>query len=180
MKPGFAFGGSCLPKDVRALRSKGADVNVKTPMLDAVLEANEVQIDRAFRMVQQTKAKRVGILGLSFKEDTDDLRESPLIELAERLMGKGYDVKIYDANVVKARNHGPQADYINNTIAHISARLTDDLQAVLDHGEVLLLGNKDKRFLEVEQQTRPEQKLIDLMRCLPGKRSDARYEGICW
>ncbi len=145
--PGFAFGGSCLPKDVKALTYKAKEVDEKTPLLNSLMESNEYQIKRVFNhYIKPLRKKKIGILGLSFKAGTDDLRESPILELTETLIGKGYFVKIFDENVMKAREEGAAKDFLETELHHINERLTDNLQDVIDNSEILIIGNKDNRF----------------------------------
>ncbi len=179
MKPGFAFGGSCLPKDVRALNYRASKLDVKTPLISAVMPSNEYQVNRAFQLVESLKKRRIGMLGLSFKAETDDLRESPLVELAEMLIGKGYDLSIYDRNVKFASIHGANREYINSKIPHVASLLVDDASEVLDHVDVLILGNKDKSF-QAMLESWPENKfLIDLAGFMTHP-SDSNKQGICW
>lgn len=180
MKPGFAFGGSCLPKDLRAIRFRARELDVPTPVLDAALLANEYQLRRAYEMVASLGAKRVGLVGLSFKADTDDLRESPLVELAERLHGKGYDLRIYDPTVSYGALMGANLHYVRSHIPHLSTLLADDIESVCAHAEILVIGNKDaaaKRALELVQGRKP---VVDLVRIEPASRRDGLYDGICW
>lgn len=179
MKPGFAFGGSCLPKDVRALNYRASKLDVKTPLISAVMPSNEYQVNRAFQIVESLKKRRIGMLGLSFKAETDDLRESPLVELAEMLIGKGYNLSIYDRNVKFASVHGANREYINSKIPHVASLLVDDASEVLDHVDVLILGNKDKSF-QAMLESWPENKfLIDLAGFMTHP-SDSNKQGICW
>lgn len=179
MKPGFAFGGSCLPKDVRALNYRASKLDVKTPLISAVMPSNEYQVNRAFQIVESLKKRRIGMLGLSFKAETDDLRESPLVELAEMLIGKGYNLSIYDRNVKFASIHGANREYINSKIPHVASLLVDDASEVLDHVDVLILGNKDKSF-QAMLESWPENKfLIDLAGFMTHP-SDSNKQGICW
>jgi GDP-mannose 6-dehydrogenase len=147
LTPGFAFGGSCLPKDVKALTYKAKEIDEKTPLLNSLMESNEYQIKRVFtQFIKPLRKKKVGILGLSFKAGTDDLRESPVLELTETLIGKGYYVKIFDDNVIKAREEGAAKEFLETELHHINERLTDDLEGVINDSEILIIGNKDKRF----------------------------------
>lgn len=180
MRPGYAFGGSCLPKDLRALRYKATALDVPTPLFDATLRANEGQIDAAFNMVAKSGGKKVCLLGLAFKSGTDDLRESPLVELAERLLGKGYDLKIFDRNVKTASLMGANLDFIQARLNHLAALLEDDLAAAVDRADVIIVGNGDASFGEAVKAARPDQKIVDLVRIQPGLKTGGNYEGICW
>ena len=151
--PGFAFGGSCLPKDVKAITYKAKEVDEKTPLLNSLMESNEYQIKRVFNhYIKPLRKKKVAILGLSFKAGTDDLRESPILELAEILIGKGYYVKIFDENVVKARESGAAKALLENDLHHINERLSNDFDAVVNDSEILVIGNKDERFKGLDEK----------------------------
>ncbi len=184
LKPGFAFGGSCLPKDLRALLHKARTMDVDVPILAAVLPSNELQIDRAVRAVIDAAAKagsrRIGVLGFSFKAGTDDLRESPVVELTERLIGKGYDLRIYDRNVSLASIHGANRDYILNHIPHISRLMVGSIAEVMDHAGTLVIGNADPDFREVPKLLGDGQTVIDLVRVADSRSVSGVYEGICW
>jgi GDP-mannose 6-dehydrogenase len=181
MKPGFAFGGSCLPKDVRAMQYRAKEVDLDMPVIQAILGSNELQIRHALDMVVETGRKRVGLLGFSFKAGTDDLRESPIVILAEALLGKGYSLSIYDRNVSIARLVGANKEYINKQIPHLSSLLSDSLDEVLEQSEVIVVGNGSPEFAEALKKTRPDQIVIDLFRLkLDPKDIPAQYTGICW
>jgi GDP-mannose 6-dehydrogenase len=181
MKPGFAFGGSCLPKDVRAMQYRAKEVDLDMPVIQAILGSNQLQIQHALDMVLETGRKRVGLLGFSFKAGTDDLRESPLVILAEALLGKGYELSIYDRNVSLARLVGANKDYINKQIPHLSSLLADTTDEVLARSEVLVVGNASPEFAEALTRTRPDHVIVDLVR-LPVDRAAIAgdYRGICW
>jgi len=179
MRPGFAFGGSCLPKDLRALIYGATQKDVDVPMLRSIMSSNKAQIEKAMEIVSSLGKRRIGMLGLSFKADTDDLRESPLVELAEMLIGKGYDLSIYDRNVDYARVHGANRDYINSRIPHVSSLLKTELQDVVDGAEVMILGNKDRQFEQVLNNL-PEDKIaIDLVGFMQTT-SNGVAQGIGW
>lgn len=181
LKPGFAFGGSCLPKDLRALLYHAHRHDLSLPVLEAVLPSNELQIRRGLELVKRTGKKKVGLLGLSFKAGTDDLRESPLVELIERLLGKGYEVRIYDKNVSLARLHGANRAYIEKEIPHLAQLMRGSLAEVIADSEVILIGNGASEFKEALHTTRTEQTVIDLVRLVNGAgQPAAQYEGICW
>jgi len=180
LKPGFAFGGSCLPKDLRAVvhRAKQADVDV--PVLAATLESNRRQVERAFEMVLATGRRKVGVLGLSFKAGTDDLRESPLVTLIERLIGKGLDIAIYDSAVSEARVIGANKDYVEKEIPHIWSLMRGSVADVLAASDVIVVGNGAREFKSIESQLRPDQTVIDLVRSFGRRTSDNGYQGIAW
>lgn len=180
LKPGFAFGGSCLPKDVRALCYKARSMDLDLPILNSIMPSNERQVERGLNMVMEKGDKKVGILGFSFKAGTDDLRESPLVELIERLLGKGYDVRLYDRNVNIASLVGANRDYILNHIPHISKLMEDSIDKVLAHAGTVVIGNGDLEFKNVSARLRPGQSMVDLVRIDPMRVSDAHYDGICW
>jgi GDP-mannose 6-dehydrogenase len=180
LRPGFAFGGSCLPKDVRALRYRGRSLDLDLPVLNAILPSNQQQLDRAFQMIADAGSRQVGVLGLAFKAGTDDLRESPMVEVVERLIGKGYDVRIYDANVNLAKLVGANRSYILDQIPHISDLMVDSIDKVVEHASTLVIGNGDPAFRAVADQPRAGQRIVDLVR-VGSRRSDGSgYDGICW
>jgi GDP-mannose 6-dehydrogenase len=180
LKPGFAFGGSCLPKDLRALLYKAKTVDAALPILASILPSNEVQLDRGVRAVMEKPGRRVGILGFSFKAGTDDLRESPMVELTERLIGKGYELRIYDRNVSLARLHGANRDYILNHIPHISRLMVSGIDEVLEHSDTIVIGNADAEFRSVPQRLSDAQTLIDFVRITDSRTVSGVYEGLCW
>lgn len=182
LRPGFAFGGSCLPKDVRALTHTARRNDVDVPLLANLLMSNEVHLRRAVDMVIADGRRKVGIFGLSFKPGTDDLRESPMVELVERLIGKGFDVKIHDANVALSRLVGANRAYIGERLPHIGDVLVDDVADVLEHGEVLIVGSRVDEVVDAIAARKPDQLVIDLVR-LPDSeqlRETANYRGIGW
>ena len=180
MKPGFAFGGSCLPKDVRALTHKARSLDIDTPLLSAIMPTNLLQIEKGLSMITDKGNKRVGILGFSFKAGTDDLRESPIVEVIERLLGKGYDLRLYDKNVKIASLVGANKDYILNRIPHISKLMVDSIDDVLAHAQTIVIGNASDEFRDVADRLTEGQVVVDFVR-IGGRRSDdAQYDGICW
>jgi GDP-mannose 6-dehydrogenase len=180
LKPGFAFGGSCLPKDLRAITYKAKELDVETPVLRAVLQSNRLQVERGVEMILRTGSKRVGVLGFSFKAGTDDLRESPMVALIETLIGKGTQLAIYDRDVSLARLFGANKEYIEREIPHISQLMRASVEEVLEHAEVLVIGNKAEEFRDITSRLRPGQKLIDLVRLFEDRTTAEAYEGICW
>jgi len=180
LKPGFAFGGSCLPKDVRAISYKAKTMDISVPIINAILPSNQIQIERGIQAVIDKGSRKVGILGFSFKAGTDDLRESPIVELAERLIGKGYDLRVYDANVKIASIHGANREYILNQIPHISKLMVDDIQDVLDHAGTIVIGNGSAEFRQVPRLLGPGQSIVDLVRICDTRSVEGVYDGICW
>jgi GDP-mannose 6-dehydrogenase len=180
LMPGFAFGGSCLPKDLRALSYHAKTLDLQLPILSAVLPSNEMQIARGLQLIIENGHTRVGVLGFSFKAGTDDLRESPVIEVIERLIGKGYDLSIYDRNVNMASLVGANRDFILNRIPHISRLMVQSVQAVLQHAQTVVIGNKDPYFEDVPSQLRDDQRLVDFVRISNQRSGNGKYDGICW
>jgi GDP-mannose 6-dehydrogenase len=178
--PGFAFGGSCLPKDLRALAYQAKMHDLELPILNSVLPSNELQVTRGLQMITQKGHKRIGVLGFSFKAGTDDLRESPVIEVIERLIGKGYDLRIYDKNVRIASLIGANREYILNHVPHISKLMVEDIDAVLDHAQTVVIGNKDPDFRQVPERLRDGQRLVDFVRITDRRSENGKYDGICW
>jgi GDP-mannose 6-dehydrogenase len=179
LKPGFAFGGSCLPKDLRALLHQAKMMDLDLPVLASLLPSNDQHVDYAFRMIQRAGKKKVGIVGLSFKAGTDDLRESPMVRLAEILIGKGFDLRILDQNVSLARIVGANKHYIEHTIPHISTLLVGDHQQLLAHAETLVIGSNTPEAQAVLRGIN-DQRVIDLVRIPEAPTQREQYQGICW
>lgn len=180
LKPGFAFGGSCLPKDTRALAHLAKSLDLDLPVIGAILPSNHVQIERAARRIMALGRRRIAVLGFSFKAGTDDLRESPQIELIERLIGKGYDLRLYDKAVNLAALTGANRDYIRNAIPHINSIMVDSLDEALAHGEVVVIGNNAAEFAGVPARLGADQILVDLVRISDIETLGERYDGINW
>ncbi|MFL6229567.1 MAG: nucleotide sugar dehydrogenase [Pyrinomonadaceae bacterium] len=180
LKPGFAFGGSCLPKDLRALQYKAKELDVEVPVLAAALASNRRQIERAVEMILATGKRKVGVLGFSFKAGTDDLRESPLVAVIETLIGKGLQLALYDRDVSLARLFGANKEYIEREIPHVASLMRASVAEVLEASEVIVVGNKAEEFRVVEDQLRGGQIVIDLVRLFEGRVSGEGYQGICW
>lgn len=180
LKPGFAFGGSCLPKDLRAFLYESKNMNLSLPIISSVLPSNQLQIDRAFDLVVSHRNKRVGILGFGFKANTDDLRESPVVELIERLIGKGYELTLFDKNVLQSRLCGANRDYILNHIPHISQLMVNSVDELLARSQTIIIGNNAEEFVEVLDCIREDQVVIDLVRICNPLIKSKQYEGICW
>jgi GDP-mannose 6-dehydrogenase len=179
LMPGFAFGDSCLPKDLRVLTYQAKTQDLELPILTSIWHSNEIQVTRGIQMMVDKGHKRIGVLGFSFKAGTDGLRESPVVEVIERLLGKGYDLRVYDRNVNLASLVGANRDCILNRIPHISRLMVDRIGTVPGHWETVVIGNKDPEFRGVPEQLRPDQQLVDSAR-ISEQRTNGHYEGICW
>ena len=180
LKPGFAFGGSCLPKDTRAISHLAKSLDLDIPVIASIMESNAVQIERAAQRIMSLGRRRIAVLGFSFKAGTDDLRESPQIELIERLIGKGYDLRLYDRSVNLAALTGANRDYIRNAIPHINSIMVESLDEALEHGEIVIVGNNAAEFAEVPARLNKNQTLIDLVRIGGTEQLGDRYDGINW
>jgi len=178
--PGFAFGGSCLPKDIRALAYKAKLHDLQLPILCSILPSNELQVMKGLELIMEKGHKRIGVLGFSFKAGTDDLRESPMIEIIERLIGKGYDLRIYDKNVHVASLVGANRDFILNHIPHISKLMVENIDAVLSHAETIVIGTNDPDFQSVPQHLSNDQGVVDFVRITEHRSENSQYNGICW
>ena len=180
LKPGFAFGGSCLPKDLRALLYRAKDRDVECPMLSAALRSNQHQIERGLRMVESTGCKKIGILGLSFKANTDDVRESPVVALVETLVGRGYQVCIYDDMVDPNRLIGANRLFLERELPHIASLMRRSINDVTSEAEVVVVTNTSSAFRQVGGCIRTDQILIDLAGTARNHQRPSRYEGINW
>ncbi len=182
LKPGFAFGGSCLPKDLRALNYRAKEFDLELPLLNSILPSNHEHLERALEMVLEIGKRRIAVLGLSFKAATDDLRESPHVQLVKRLLGEGYQVQIWDDNVSLGRLIGSNRQYIEEVIPHIGSLLSNDLAKVIAESEVVVLGTRGIQGHELSSYLRPEHIVIDLVNLEKTRRpkGSGRYEGICW
>jgi GDP-mannose 6-dehydrogenase len=178
-KPGFAYGGSCLPKDSKALRTLAHDMYVDTPVINAVHASNEKQKQIAVEMIERKGMRKVGVLGLSFKAGTDDLRCSPIVDVAETLIGKGYELRIYDRNVRLSQLTGTNADFIAAKLPHLHEMISDDLDAVASACDVLVVTNKEPEFADLLAGY-PGKIIIDLVRAWKQIHYNGHYEGIAW
>ncbi len=180
LKPGYAFGGSCLPKDLRTLQYIARHQDMDLPLLQSIIQSNERQAQRGVDMVLKTNKKKIGIIGLSFKPGTDDLRESPMVYLIETLLGKGCQIKIFDENVSLARLMGANKTYIEHVIPHITSLLSNSVEEVINNSEVLVVGHHSPAFIDLLSH-RNGQTVIDLVRLVDDPRSFGQeYDGICW
>lgn len=181
LKPGFAFGGSCLPKDLRAITYHARNMDIATPLLDSLLVSNRKQIERVTTLLQGYKGKSLGFLGLSFKHGTDDLRESPILDVIETMIGKGFHVSIYDEFVSIARLVGANKEYIEKEIPHVSSLMRASAEELMADSEVVIVSNPSEKFREVlMQMSRPEQIVVDLVRIVESNAVKSQYYGICW
>jgi GDP-mannose 6-dehydrogenase len=179
-RPGFAFGGSCLPKDLAALNHRARAMEMPVPLLASIAESNRLHIEAGVKMVLGTGKRRVGVLGLSFKPATDDLRESPMVEVVERLLGKGVDVRVYDRNVSLARLIGANRSFIERQIPHIAQLFVENLDDLLADAECIVVGNADPEYAGVVARARADQVVVDFVRIQQGLASGENYKGICW
>ncbi|MFZ5790046.1 MAG: nucleotide sugar dehydrogenase [Pseudomonadota bacterium] len=180
LKPGFAFGGSCLPKDLRALTYRARRLDLDLPILGSILPSNERHLNSGFRMIAERANRKVGILGLSFKAGTDDLRESPMVGVVEQLIGKGYDVRIFDPNVKLAGLMGSNKNYLLNHIPHIYNLVVDSIDAIVAHADTVVIGNDDPTHREVLGKLKSGQVVVDFARISNQTSDGERYHGICW
>lgn len=182
LKPGFAFGGSCLPKDVRAIQAKGKEIGLETPIFDSLMIANDNQVKRALEKIKSSGKNSIVMLGLSFKAGTDDLRESPLVTLADQLLKSGYTLKIFDPNVFEAKNKkGANQKYITEAIPHISECLVENPKDLMQDSEYFIIGNNGEKFSDIIKSIKDENTLVlDLVRIDPELEKRQGYHGICW
>jgi len=185
LRPGFAFGGSCLPKDVRALTYQGRLLDVDTPVLSSILSSNQLHIAHALAMIRATGRRRIGLLGLSFKEGTDDLRESPIVTLVEQLIGKGYELSVYDQNVRLASLVGANREYILNHIPHIGRLMVDRPEQLLEHSDVVVIASAAREFPPLLEKLPAGKSIIDLVGVWntaegAGKARREAYDGVAW
>ena len=181
LKPGFAFGGSCLPKDLRAILYKAKSVDVPMELFQSTLDSNRTQIEVGIKLVEQLGSKKVGLLGLSFKAGTDDLRESPMVTLVETLRGRGYEVRIFDENVALSRLVGSNKAYIEQELPHVSELLAETIEEVIESSDTIVIGNPDPRFAKIVENLPANKHIVDLVRIVPDWKSELEhYHGIGW
>jgi len=182
LKPGFAFGGSCLPKDLRALNYRAKELDLKLPLFESILPSNQEHFERAAEIILRTARLKVGILGLSFKAATDDLRESPQVQLVKRLLGEGRQIQIWDENVSLGRLMGSNRQYIEEVIPHIGSLLQPSLEEVVANAELIVIATRSVDKEALRRQLRPDQSVVDLVNLERSRRLDAPItcEGICW
>jgi GDP-mannose 6-dehydrogenase len=178
-QPGFAFGGSCLPKDLRAFNRLARKQEVAVPLLNSIAASNQQQIVNALEIILSQEKRRIGILGFAFKAGTDDLRESPLVSLAETLLGKGYDLRFYDSCVSLARLVGANRRYINERIPHIAKLMVDSIEELIRHAELIVIGNQSEVFFEALSGLSAGQMVLDLTTRSKPVNTPAHYERLC-
>ncbi len=180
LKPGYAFGGSCLPKDLRAIMALSREHHVALPMLERILESNRQQVELAIKTVLATGKQKIGMLGFSFKPDTDDLRESPHVALAEALIGRGKNVMIFDPHIQTSRLMGSNRKFIDEKISHVSELMVGSLDEVIESSECIVIGNKDAHYEGILDRVREDQIVIDLVRIDKERTSSGGYHGLSW
>jgi GDP-mannose 6-dehydrogenase len=181
LRPGFAFGGSCLPKDVRALVYGARRADIMLPLLGAILPSNDAQVSRGVQAVLATGRRRIGVVGLAFKDGTDDLRESPLVLLAEQFIGKGLNLLVYDPEVHLSQLLGANRRFIEQHLPHIGSLIRSDIQDVIDNSEVLIVGLNDAKIIDtLARHVRKDQLVLDLVNIGDASAIAAKVEGLCW
>lgn len=180
LRPGFAFGGSCLPKDLRAITYQAKRNDVEVPLLSSLMESNEKQIQHAYRMVKAMGRTKIGVLGLSFKLGTDDVRESPVVILIEMLIGKGYAVSIYDEEVSLAKLHGANKRYLDETIPHVTSLMESSVAKVLDKSDLVIVSKKADEFKKEIDVLERDIYIVDFVRLFADYKGKPHYEGIAW
>ncbi|NEU09992.1 UDP-glucose/GDP-mannose dehydrogenase family protein [Flavihumibacter sp. R14] len=180
LKPGFAYGGSCLPKDLKGLQTLAHDLYVEAPLIQCIDKTNQLQIDRAIALIRQLGKRKLGFLGLSFKQGTDDLRNSPAVAVIEALLGKGFEIKIYDKNVNLSKLTGTNKDYIDNHIPHLSRLMVNHMEEMVEGSEVIVINNREKEYLDILTETESGAYLIDMIRLPEVVRKRKNYIGINW
>jgi len=179
LKPGAPFGGSCLPKDLRALSYKAKELDVEVPLLSGITKSNKVHLQRCKDIIQSKNKNKIGVLGLTFKEDTDDLRESPAVEIVEYLIGKGYDIKIFDENISLSFLTGTNREFIDKQIPHFSKLFYNDVQEVINNSEIILIGNKSQNYYSAIKDEK-DKSIVDLIRLSPELVTNKNYTGLAW
>jgi GDP-mannose 6-dehydrogenase len=182
LRPGFAFGGSCLPKEVKGFLILAQERNIAIPTIGGLLESNAAHIERAYRMIARDGRRKVALFGLAFKPGTDDMRDSPLVVLAERLIGRGFDIAIYDNFVEISRLLGKNKEFIEREIPHLNRLLGDTPEAVLDGAQIIVVGHADAQARQAVIAAAPGKRIVDLSGYadIRAATASASYEGICW
>ncbi|WP_218103762.1 nucleotide sugar dehydrogenase [Paenibacillus hemerocallicola] len=180
LNPGFAYGGSCLPKDVRAIASIARSLNVETAVLPAIERSNAMHIDRALELIAAEGLTRIGVLGLAFKKGTDDLRESPIVKLLERLIGKGYDIRIHDRNVEDSRLIGANKEYMESVVPHLIRLMEPDLEKLKRHSDLIVVAQKNEQYIEFVHNALDTKIVIDLVGISDSLTGFNNYKGLLW
>ena len=180
LKPGFAFGGSCLPKDIRALQYKAKELDLEIPLLSSIMHSNDLQVKHAIDLVSSKKKKNIAVIGLTFKDGTDDTRESPMISLIETLIGKGHNVRVYDHQFNLAKLIGANKEYVENHIEHISQLLVDDIVELIDFADLIIVGKSLDESTISLLKDKKDKVIIDFVSSLKDTEKSGDYEGICW
>ena len=180
LRPGFAFGGSCLPKEVKGFLTLARDRDVAVPAIAGLLDSNEAHVKTAYRLISRDGRRRVALFGLAFKPGTDDMRDSPLVALAEQLLGKGFDLRIFDRNVKISRLLGKNKEFVEREIPHLDRLLLDSPEAVLDQAEVIVVGHADAAARAAIVARASGKRIVDLSGYAELRDCGADYEGICW
>lgn len=180
LRPGFAFGGSCLPKDIRALAAHARRSDLNLPVIEAILPSNQIQVERALQVIRETGKQRIGLLGVAFKAGTDDLRESPMIELIERLLGKGFDLQLYDRDVTLSRLTGSNRRYVEERVPHLARFFVDTAEEVVAHADLLVIANRNEEFGKIVQSLPRKKQILDLVRICDPATIKAKCLGIGW
>lgn len=180
LKPGFAYGGSCLPKDLKGLQTLAHDLYVDVPLMQSIDKTNQMQISRAVDMIIESGKSKLAFLGLSFKQGTDDLRNSPAVSVIETIIGKGYEVQIYDKNVQLSKLTGTNKEYIDKHIPHLSKLMVNDLHQLIDEAELIVINNREKEYVDALLETESNAIIIDMVRLPEPIRKRSGYIGINW
>lgn len=179
-KPGFAYGGSCLPKDLKGLQTLAHDLYVDVPLIQSIDKTNQLQINRAIDIIIESGKSKLAFLGLSFKQGTDDLRNSPAVSVIETIIGKGYEVDIYDKNVQLSKLTGTNKEYIDKHIPHLSKLMVNDLNKLIDEAEIIVINNREKEYVDALLETESNAIIIDMVRLPEPIRKRKGYVGINW
>jgi len=180
LKPGFAFGGSCLPKDLRSITYFGKHQDLMLPVMNSIIKSNKSHIQYTLNLIKSKEKRKIGFLGFAFKAGTDDLRESPVVALIETLLGQGYEILIYDKNVSLSMLRGANKKFIETKIPHIASLITEDIEALLRFAEIIVIGNSSDEFKNIIHKVKEDQFIIDLVRITEERNTKGTYEGLCW
>jgi len=181
LKPGFAFGGSCLPKDLRALRHRARIRDLQLPVIENILRSNDRHVEEAILLIERLKKRRIGVLGLSFKAETDDLRESPILRVVGTLVGKGYSMLLHDPHLDLERLLGANRRFVEDEVPYLPERLRTSIAEVLDGSEIVVVAHGAKEYREIGPKLRAGQSLVDLVHAVdPRTVATGEYHGLAW